>query len=74
MTVSVHTHTATWRKVQEQNEHVTKTFMIVYDLPGEQHILCNGMYEYQVDWLLRVLERVEDTNIEPFPECKSKGV
>ena len=55
----------TFNKVYHDNGSATKTYMVTYNLQGEEHILCVGMYEYQVDWLMRILELVD---MDEFPE------
>jgi hypothetical protein len=47
--------------------HATQLFGIAYETPFAQHVLCTNMYEYQADWLLRVLDHVVVTGVEPYP-------
>jgi hypothetical protein len=57
----------TWRIVKEEKEvrYLTETYMLCYDIPGEGHILCTGMYKWQAEWLLEVLQNRVDY---PVPE------
>lgn len=41
--------------------HVSKIFGISYQSPIGQHVLCTGLYEYQADWLIAILQKVKDT-------------
>jgi len=38
------------------NSGATSTYIIGYRIPGEDHILCTGMYNWQVEWLLKLLK------------------
>jgi len=48
---------ANWRTFEESDHGATRTFGIAYDTGVGQHILCNRMYEWQADWLVKVLRQ-----------------
>ena len=44
-----------YEKVEQQDNKVTRLFMITVDEGWRQSILCTDMYEWAADWLLGVL-------------------
>lgn len=55
---------AQYRAVDEENGTATQLFMVTYDIPGEGHILCNGMYKWAAEWLV---EKLNQTGEYPKP-------
>lgn len=48
----------------------TKTFGVRYRIPGEEYILCVGLYEYQAKWLLSVLIQGSSVNPNFYPQIE----
>jgi hypothetical protein len=46
--------------VREDKASATPLYMVCYRIPGEQHILCDGMYEWAANWLVRKLNASHD--------------
>ena len=56
-----------------QNTESTPIFGIVCDEGWRQSIVCTGMYEYAVDWLLPILQnRPYCPTFDPRPACTCK--
>lgn len=38
----------------------TPLYQIRYQIPGEEHILCNNMYKWAADWLVKKLNQLKE--------------
>ena len=46
-----------YRKILTDPNHPTKLYFIICDEGWRESIVCSGMYEWTVDWLLEVIGR-----------------
>jgi hypothetical protein len=65
------TDKAKYFKAQDmtKKDWATPQFMVCYEIPGEQHILCGGMYEWAAQWLVDLLN---STGEYPTPKYGEK--
>lgn len=55
---------SSFRKFKQNTPiNATQLFGISYNTLEGQHILCSGMYEYQVDWLINKLSKSEPDDV-----------
>lgn len=64
---------ARWTKFEDADHGATPTFGISYRSDEGLHILCNNMYEWQADWLVKVLNQFCTREV-PDPPHRSKAI